>query len=80
MPCNFIRNQRKSWLLYFQDKFSINPKTGAIKTVKGLDFELARSHMLIVGTEEGRAGGKAILWLFVYLNHGALKVSHCPAR
>ena len=42
----------------FQDKFTINPKTGLIKTSKGLDFEQARTHMLIIGTEEGRAGGK----------------------
>ncbi len=51
----------KNGFFHFQDKFSINPKTGAIKTVKGLDFELSRSHMLIIGTEEGRAGGGSLL-------------------
>ena len=59
----------------FQDKFTINPKTGLIKTSKGLDFEQAKSHMLIIGTEEGRAGGKGAfindvterVWLFIEL-------------
>lgn len=32
--------------------FSIDPKTGMIKTVRGLDYERARQHVLIIGTAE----------------------------
>ncbi|XP_028050780.1 cadherin-99C isoform X1 [Monomorium pharaonis] len=32
--------------------FSIDPKTGIIKTVRGLDYESQSQHVLIVGTEE----------------------------
>ncbi|XP_039303975.1 cadherin-99C isoform X2 [Solenopsis invicta] len=32
--------------------FSIDPKTGVIKTVRGLDYESQSQHVLIVGTEE----------------------------
>lgn len=32
--------------------FSIDPKTGVIKTVRGLDYESQNQHVLIVGTEE----------------------------
>ncbi|XP_020300052.1 cadherin-99C isoform X2 [Pseudomyrmex gracilis] len=32
--------------------FSIDPKTGVIKTVRGLDYESQNQHVLVVGTEE----------------------------
>lgn len=32
--------------------FSIDPKTGVIKTIRGLDYESQNQHVLIVGTEE----------------------------
>ncbi|XP_015434826.1 PREDICTED: LOW QUALITY PROTEIN: protocadherin-15-like, partial [Dufourea novaeangliae] len=32
--------------------FSIEPKTGVIKTLRGLDYERENQHILIVGTEE----------------------------
>ncbi|XP_076383381.1 cadherin 99C isoform X1 [Megalopta genalis] len=32
--------------------FSIDPKTGVIKTIRGLDYERETQHILIVGTEE----------------------------
>lgn len=32
--------------------FSIDPKTGVIKTIRGLDYESQSQHVLIVGTEE----------------------------
>lgn len=34
------------------DLFSIDPKTGIIKTIRGLDFERESQHVLIIGTEE----------------------------
>ncbi|OXU31282.1 hypothetical protein TSAR_011025 [Trichomalopsis sarcophagae] len=34
------------------DLFSIDPKTGIIKTIRGLDYERETQHVLIVGTEE----------------------------
>ncbi len=39
------------------DKFIIDPKSGLVTTKKGLDFELSKSHFLIIGTEEGKLGG-----------------------
>lgn len=39
------------------DKFAIDPKSGSISTKKGLDYELSKTHFLIVGTEEGKLGG-----------------------
>ena len=35
-------------------KFTIDPATGMIRTVQGLDFERAKEHTIIVGTEQGR--------------------------
>lgn len=32
--------------------FGIDPKTGAIKTVRGLDYERESQHILIIGTVE----------------------------
>ncbi|XP_029661885.1 cadherin-99C isoform X1 [Formica exsecta] len=32
--------------------FSIDPKTGVIKTIRGLDYESQNQHVLIIGTEE----------------------------
>lgn len=32
--------------------FSIDPKTGIIKTIRGLDYESQNQHVLIIGTEE----------------------------
>lgn len=32
--------------------FGIDPKTGAIKTVRGLDYERENQHILIIGTVE----------------------------
>ncbi|XP_031829504.1 cadherin 99C isoform X3 [Nomia melanderi] len=32
--------------------FSIDPKTGVIKTIRGLDYERENQHILIIGTEE----------------------------
>lgn len=32
--------------------FSIDPKTGVIKTVRGLDYESQSQHVLIIGIEE----------------------------
>lgn len=32
--------------------FSIDPKTGVIKTVRGLDYEKDSQHVLIIGTVE----------------------------
>ncbi|XP_048513669.1 cadherin-99C isoform X2 [Athalia rosae] len=34
------------------DLFSIDPKTGVIKTVRGLDYERDNQHILIIGTAE----------------------------
>jgi len=36
-------------------KFTIDPATGMIRTIQGLDFERAKEHTIIVGTEQGRA-------------------------
>lgn len=32
--------------------FSIDPKTGIIKTIRGLDYESQNQHVLIIGTAE----------------------------
>lgn len=32
--------------------FNIDPKTGAIKTIRGLDYERESQHVLIIGTVE----------------------------
>ncbi|GBP14666.1 Cadherin-99C, partial [Eumeta japonica] len=44
------------------DLFKVNPKTGEIKTTKGLDFEKQKVHELIVGTIEndGNSAGDTI--------------------
>lgn len=34
------------------DLFSIDPKTGVIKTIRGLDYERDSQHILIIGTLE----------------------------
>ena len=34
------------------DLFSIDPATGVVKTIRGLDFEKEPQHTLIIGTEE----------------------------
>lgn len=34
------------------DLFSIDPKSGVIKTLRGLDYERDHQHILIIGTEE----------------------------
>jgi len=36
-------------------KFSIDPTTGMLRTIQGLDYERAKEHTVIVGTEQGRA-------------------------
>ena len=37
-----------------QNLFKINPETGEIKTIKGLDYEQQRMHFLTISTEEAR--------------------------
>lgn len=32
--------------------FSVDPKTGVIKTIRGLDYERETQHILIIGTME----------------------------
>jgi protocadherin-15 len=39
------------------DKFTVDPVSGAVKTIRGLDFERERTHELVIGTEEGRMLG-----------------------
>jgi len=39
-------------------KFKIDPETGMIRTVQGLDFERSKEHIIVVGTEEGRIDTK----------------------
>ena len=39
------------------DKFAVDPDTGVVRTIRGLDFERAKHHELIIGTEEGRMLG-----------------------
>lgn len=34
------------------DLFSIDPRTGVIRTLRGLDFEKENQHILVVGTVE----------------------------
>ena len=34
--------------------FKINPETGEVRTVKGLDYEIQRMHFLTISTEEAR--------------------------
>ena len=38
------------------DKFTIDSKTGEIRTTQGLEFEEAKQHILIVGLEENLSG------------------------
>ena len=37
-----------------QNLFKINPETGEVRTVKGLDYEIQRMHFLTISTEEAR--------------------------
>lgn len=37
------------------DLFSIDPKTGVIKTIRGLDYERDNQHILIIGTLENNS-------------------------
>ena len=37
-----------------QNLFKINPETGEIKTIRGLDYEQQRMHFLTISTEEAR--------------------------
>ena len=39
-------------------KFSIDPETGAVRTLQGLDYERSKEHELIIGTEEARVQGE----------------------
>jgi len=39
-------------------KFAIDPATGVIRTSQGLDFERAKEHVIIVGTEQGQTETK----------------------
>lgn len=34
------------------DLFSVNPGTGVVKTIRGLDYEKEMKHILIIGTLE----------------------------
>ncbi|XP_043200018.1 cadherin-99C-like isoform X2 [Amphibalanus amphitrite] len=38
-----------------RDFFNINPETGLITTLRGLDYERESRHVLVIGTEENRA-------------------------
>lgn len=35
--------------------FSVDPKSGKVKTIKGLDYETESQHTLIIGTEENNS-------------------------
>ena len=35
-------------------KFTVDPLTGAVKTLQGLDYERAKEHKLVIGTEQSR--------------------------
>jgi len=35
-------------------KFAVDPLTGQVKTLQGLDFERAKEHRLVIGTEQSR--------------------------
>ena len=39
-------------------KFSVNPETGEVKTLQGLDYERTKEHELIIGTEEAMVQGE----------------------
>ncbi len=39
--------------------FAVHPRTGVVRTLRGLDFERRRTHELVVGTEEAFAAGAA---------------------
>ena len=41
------------------DKFAIDPATGVVRTIRGLDYEFRQSYRLVVGTEEARLAGQA---------------------
>jgi hypothetical protein len=43
------------------DKFSVDPETGAVRTIRGLDYEREMHHELVIGTEEGRMLGELVL-------------------
>ena len=42
------------------DKFTIDPKSGVVRTIRGLDYERERSFTLMIGTEEEKISGKAV--------------------
>ena len=35
-------------------KFAVDPLTGAVKTLQGLDYERSKEHQLVIGTEQSR--------------------------
>ena len=39
-------------------KFSVNPETGEVRTLQGLDYERTKEHVLIIGTEEAMVQGE----------------------
>ena len=41
------------------ERFGVDSKTGQVKVIKGLDYERAKSHTLVIGTEEGHVGGSS---------------------
>ena len=52
-----------------QNLFKINPETGEIKTIKGLDYEQQRMHFLTISTEEARGTFNLGTYIQLKLNY-----------
>lgn len=55
--------------------FSIDPKSGVLKTLRGLDYERDNQHILVVGTQENngeKRGATTRVIVNVQVNNGQL--------
>ena len=65
------------------DKFAVHPETGVVRTLRGLDFERAQHHQLVVGTEEGRMLGEHCIKREAFSlvsNLNFLPLNYCKAK
>lgn len=63
------------------DLFSIDPSTGVIKTIKGLDYEKEVQHTLIIGTVENnsdKSGATTKVIVDVQVENRQLEIIEIP--
>ncbi len=62
------------------DLFSIDPSSGVIKTIKGLDYEKEVQHILIVGTAENNSNKPGATTKIVVNVEVTDWLSHCKKK